>query len=100
MRRGTTPSIRLTTDADLGDCKVSVAIKNGRTLIVKTGDELEIETAEDSSSVTFTLTQEETLQLDPVAPARMQIRFKRGESACATEIKQVKVRDILQEEVI
>lgn len=97
MRRGTTPTVTLTVDADLDGCDVHVAMRNNGRTVVKSGDELDISSDGEKTMVKARLTQEDTLGLVPDSPARFQIRYKRGDEAFATGIAQTSVEAILEE---
>lgn len=98
MRRGTTPSIELTLDASLTGCEYRVTLANGKKKITKTEDDCQL--SEDGTVITLVLTQEETLALDTDYPVRVQVRFKVGNKAFATNIVRTCVEDILLEGVI
>lgn len=103
MRRGTTPDYLLTVAGyDLTECTVYVTLKQGAQLITFTGDRLSVSWDSDAntSSVTFGLTQEETLGLKQ-GNAEIQIRFINAEGeALATQIRAIPVLPVLFEEVI
>ena len=110
MRRGTTPNITATVNADLTDMAIHLAFKAGCLLIVKTGDDLTVTTEEVNSKtithVSTTLTQEETLSMrvdhDATAKCEVQIRAveANGTVALATTIGTIPVKRILEDGVI
>lgn len=61
MRRGTTPTITVSVDADITDMNIHLAFKCGSRLIVKQGDDLTVEAVEGGTEITTTLTQQDTL---------------------------------------
>lgn len=100
MRRGTTPTLTVTVDADIHDWETHVYISNGG------NDPLDLEGARLTmayengvTTVTFTLTQEETLAFEP-APCELQVRAAKGGVAVATDIRRVPVGRILKGGVI
>lgn len=75
MRRGTTPTCTFTTNVDLTGCTVFVTFQqNGQTVIEKTGTDLTIAATDTGSTVALTLTQLETLALEP-GRVLVQIRY-------------------------
>ena len=75
MRRGTTPTCTFTTNVDLTGCTVFVTFQqNGQTVIEKTGTDLTITATDTGSTVALTLTQLETLALEP-GRVLVQIRY-------------------------
>lgn len=99
MRRGTTPTITATVNADLSDMGIHLAFKVGCTLIVKTNDELEITVDGGTTTIKATLTQEETLAMKSGDNCEVQIRAvtAQGRVAIATSIGSIPVRRILEE---
>ncbi len=103
MRRGTTPtiSINATGETFVGS-RVFVTIAQGKLLITKTGAQVGItpDIDHNSSVVTVSLTQEETLSLDK-GEARIQIRWITSNGhAAASPIKTVNIAPILMDGVI
>lgn len=98
MRRGTTPTITYNVDIDLTSAlELYVTLKQGGVVVVeKTIADAEIT----DKAVTITLTQEETLKLDP-GQVFMQIRAKMPDgSALASNIMIGDVEQILKNGVI
>ena len=98
MRRGTTPTITYNVDVDLTSAvELYVTLKQGGIVMV----EKEIEDTEiTDKTITITLTQEETLKLDP-GQVLMQIRAKMPEgTALASNIMTGDVEAILKNGVI
>jgi len=106
MRRGTTPTITATVDADLTGMAVHLAFKVGNNVIVKQGDDitLETETVEQQTvtHVSTNLTQEDTLSMRSGKECEVQIRAVQddGAVAIATCIGSIPVKRILEEGVI
>lgn len=105
MYEGTTPTYYLTViGEDITNMTVYVTMF-GRPSAVKitwtNGDEgLEIESCEDGTLITLTLTQEQTLQLG-VGDADVQVKWIDIDGvACATEVGRVHVHRSLLREVI
>lgn len=105
MRRGTTPTLRVTVDADITEYKLYLALKTRGKLIVKS-DELEVSTeAGDKGTVTVIicrLTQEDTLAMQAGQKCEVQIRAvdKGGATALASNIDTIPVERILQDGVL
>ena len=101
MIRGTTPDYILTLDGvDLSEQTVYVTIKQCQKLLTKTGDELTIAVDETGSTISFALTQEDTLGLSP-GSASIQVRFIDSEGvARATDTAALNVEKVLLERVI
>lgn len=102
MRRGTTPTITLTVGCDLTDMNIYVALKQaGRSVIVKTGDDLIITPVDGGTQIEVTFTQEETLALS-VGKVDVQIRATQagGAVAIASNIASIDVGKILQDGVL
>ena len=102
MRRGTTPTIQVEVPLDISDYGVHLAFKQGKDLVVKTGDELVIEVSEGSTLISASLTQEETLKFASGKKVEVQVRAVRdgGAIAMATTIGDIDVGRILQEGVL
>lgn len=99
MTRGTTPTITLTvTDVPLSGATIYLAFRQGRHLLIKSGSDLTVDTAE--GTVAVTLTQAETLQFAP-GTCEIQIRgiYATGVSF-ATEIITDQVYDVIQNGII
>ena len=94
MRRGTTPTITITTDIDLSNASnLFITFKQGNRLIFeKLLDDVTI----DGTEITCNLTQEDTLALNADVPLRFQIRATLGESKLASNIMTASVNDILK----
>ena len=101
MRRGTTPDFILQIDGyDLTDYTLEVVIRQGSNKIILTGDRLDVEYADDATSILVRLTQEETLGFKP-GNISMQVRYIDEDGYVdATEIQLINVREILNEDVI
>lgn len=101
--RGTTPSISLNvTGLDLSDASlwptVTVTVENGGSTFDVSRDELIIATADAGCSVTFTLTQHQTLLMNVLQKALIQLRAKDADGhATATEIASVTVKDVVKD---
>lgn len=101
MRRGTTPDYILTVAGyDLTECSVFVTLAQKGEKLTLNNDRLDISYENDVSTITFRLTQEETLSLKN-GSADVQVRFidANGE-ARATNIGLISVFPVLLEEVI
>ena len=101
MRRGTTPTITVKVNSDLSDLNVNLALDAG-TLIVKTGDDLSVEVEDGVTTVSTTLTQEDTLSMTSGKDCQVQIRAYKsdGSTAMATTIGVIPVERILEEGVL
>ena len=95
MIRGTTPTIQIFTNVDLADAsRVIVTIESGDYVLNLEKDRLVVT----SESVTFTMTQEETLALD--YNGRMQIKASLDGKVIASNVMIMHFDPILNEEVI
>lgn len=98
MRRGTTPTITYNVDIDLTSALelYVTLVQDGTTVVEKSIDDVTIT----SKSVSFTLTQEETLNLNQ-GKILMQIRVKMPDgTALASNIMAGDVAQILKDGVI
>lgn len=97
MRRGTTPNITVSVDADLSELDIHLAFDAG-TLIVKSGDDLDVEYADGVTTVSAKLTQADTLSMT-TGHCMVQLRAFNadGSIAMATDIGTVRVDGILEE---
>lgn len=99
MRRGTTPTITLTVDADLTGHAVEVTFRRPfMEPLTITNDQLHMEVADDVTTITLTLTQQQTLAMH--GPVEVQVRAARDNVAIATDIGTIDVGRILREGVI
>lgn len=96
MRRGTSPTLKLTTNQDWTGYEVIVTIEEEKTGVELnfTGDRLII----DGEDIYVTLTQEETLKFDK--RAEIQAKGRKGSNVIATDISTIKILPILNEEVM
>lgn len=99
MRRATTPTIIINLDTNLTNCWYRVAFKQrGLPTLIK--DQNDCILSEDGNSIEVYLTQEETLAFSSKHKVSVQVKFGIGEKVCATNIIDINVKDILDEEVI
>ena len=98
MRRGTTPTVTVTVDADLTGMDVHLALNAG-TLIVKETDDLEITVDGGVTTIVANLTQADTLSMTAGSMCEVQVRAfnSDGSVAMATDIGQMKVCRILED---
>lgn len=96
MRQGTTPTLTLTViDADLTPYQNTVLIRQGDYLIKR--EQVAAEYADTVSTLTVTLTQEETLALKSGNRVYIQVRFiDQNGTAGATEVVNVPVHEVLE----
>ena len=105
MRRGTTPTITLTVDADLTGWTVYATFKSGGKQLTFENDRMEMtytpgsQGATGKTAIEITLTQQETLSLG-VGNAEVQVRAIHDGTAIATDIQAVDVGRIIKEGVI
>lgn len=99
--RGTTPDYILEIeDVDLSDKTVYVTIAQGNRKITKTGDTLDVAIVEGGSTISFRLSQEETLCLNE-GNASVQVKFIDAAGiADGTEIGTIVINKALLEKVI
>lgn len=104
MRRGTTPTIRVTVESDISDMTIYLAFKQSGHVMVKSGDDLSVsyDSEADETTVECRLTQADTLSMKPGSDCEVQIRAVTdgGETAIATTIGRVTISKILQEGVL
>lgn len=98
MYRGTTPAFTFTLPIDTADISLlSVAFKqNGELKFDKSKDDVTLE----DKKIVVTLSEEETLSLDPNYPILIQLRVGVGNSRLASQIFKVNVNDILKDGVL
>ena len=100
MRRGTTPTLTVTVDADLSGLNLYLTFKNGSTLLTKTNDDMSIEYEggqHPSTTITVILSQQDTLSFKSGSVCEVQIRAvdDSGYPAVATTIGTLPVDRIL-----
>lgn len=95
MRRGTTPTLTITVDADVHDWETHVYISNAGNVLDLEGARLDMSYDGSVTSITFTLTQAETLAFD-ASPCDLQVRAYKDGIAVATDIRRVAVGRILK----
>lgn len=100
MRRGTTPTIKLSVKGDWTSWRKFVSFQNGKELITKQDDELDVFMDGDKTTVSVTLTQQDTLSFREESSVSIQMRMINDETAVATTIAKVPVDKILMDEVI
>lgn len=94
MRRGTTPTITLTVDADIADWTMYVTLSNGGNLLTFEDDRLTKTLEGPQTVIHFELTQEETLAFS-VGSVEIQIRAIKDGVAIATNIEKMDVNRII-----
>lgn len=95
MRRGTTPAIPLTVNADITDWTVYVTLKNGRNILTLENDRLVMDYADGKTTIRFGLSQAETLAFR-VGTCEVQVRAVKDGTAIATNIGTLTVGRILK----
>lgn len=101
--RGTTPNITLNlTGVDLSDASVwptvIATVENGRSTFDVNRDKLTIAKTDAGCSVTFELTQAQTLLMRKLQKTLVQLRAKDKDGhAIATEIASVAVEDVIKD---
>lgn len=98
MKRGTTPTLTLTVDADIVGWTVYASFRTNGKLFTFENDRLQMTAEDDVTTILLTLTQEETLAMH--GSAEVQIRAIKDGTAIATDIQRVDVGRILKEGVI
>jgi len=95
MTRGTTPTLRFHTGVPVSDItKASVVIKQGTTIKV---DKRLTDCETSGTDLTITLSEAETLALDPTKFADIQLRLGVGDARLVSQIITVCVEDILKD---
>lgn len=101
--RGTTPSVTLSVKGvDLSDASVwptvIVTVENGRSTFDVMRDNLAIAKTDAGSSVTFALTQHQTLLMHKLQKTLVQLRAKdAGGDAIASPMATVEVEDVIKD---
>lgn len=101
--RGTTPSITLNVKGvDLSNAgvwpMVVVTVGNGSSIVDVNRDKLVIASTDAGCSVTFALTQTETLSMHRLRKTRVQLRAKDADGhAIASPIASVEVEDVIRD---
>ena len=98
MKRGTTPTLTLTVDADISDWTVYASFKTNGEVFTFENDRLQMTAEDDVTTILLTLTQEETLAMQ--GSAEVQVRAIKNGTAIATDIQRVDVGRILKDGVI
>ena len=97
ITRGSTSTLCFTFDRDVATIDTMyLTIAQDKKVVEKTKDDAEI----DGKSVTFILSQEETLGFIAKRPVKMQVRYRSGDFVPPTPIFTVDVCDVLKEDVI
>ena len=100
MRRGTTPTLHVTVDADLTDMELYLALKSGgRPLVVKRNRDMEVSVEDGKTSIELRLSQSDTLAMKSGDKCEVQLRAVTdgGDTAIATTIASIPVQRILQD---
>lgn len=100
MRRGTTPTITATVDADLTGMTLYLAFKQaGTPPIVKTDGDLEVTVEDGQTVIECALTQAETLAMREGVDVKVQLRAvtNSGRTAVASNVGTIPVSAILQD---
>lgn len=102
MRQGTTPTIKMILPDEISVTAVKEAIL---TIAQHRKEKIKISLSNmkvgaDDNSLTVTLLQDETLALDKLCAAEIQLKIKIGTTVTASNIMYVPVREILNKEEI
>lgn len=102
MRQGTTPTIKMILPDEINVTAVNEAVL---TIAQHGKEKIKISLAgmnvgEDDNSLTVTLLQSETLALDKLCAAEIQLKIKIGTTITASNIMYVPVSEILNKEEI
>lgn len=98
MYRATTPkhTFKLPMETSLIDSLIISYAQKGKVIIEKHLEDVDLE----DNSITVTLTQEETNLFTKSCTAQVQLRIKVGEYVHASDIMEIKVNDVLNDEVM
>ena len=98
----TTPTITLTIEGcDLTDKEVYVSLEQGKKILTKKSDELDISVDQGNTIIEMPLTQEESGYFDYNLTVSVQVNWISSDGIrAATEIKNIKVMPNLLNEVI
>lgn len=100
MIRGTTPIIKLKAKFDLRGWNLYITLKQGLVSYTFENDVLEIDFENGESTVSFMLTQEQTLSFNDKNDVEIQLRAAKDSSAVASKVATVDVERILMGGVI
>lgn len=101
IRRGTTPTIYIKTNADFSDYDtLEITIACGDTQIVHKDSEISFTQRDGDYYIYTTLNQYETLRLRAGMQARIQFRALKDGNAIASVIATISVEEILHDGVI
>ena len=100
MIRGTTPIIKLKAKFDLRGWNLYITLKQGLVSYTFENDSLEIEFENGESTVSFMLTQEQTLSFNDKNDVEIQLRAAKDSAAVASKVATVDVYRILMGGVI
>lgn len=100
MIRGTTPMIRLTAKFDLRGWHLYVTLKQGLVSYTFKNDDIEVDFEGGYSTLSFMLTQEQTLSFNDNGKVEIQLRAAKDSSAIASKVATVDVGRILMGGVI
>ena len=100
ITRGTTPSITVTVPMDLTGytCYLSIGRKPRAPYLTASNDQM-VATYGETSALTFTLTQEQTLACK-AGKALVQLRIIDGDAALASTMGEVEIFDVVKDGVI
>lgn len=101
ITRFTSPPISVVVEGvDITSADVYVTIKQGTSEFDLTGNQLSMTYADSNTTITFSLTQEQSGSLTENPDASIQVNWITGGVRYATEIVQVDVYENLYDEVI
>lgn len=101
MRRGTTPTITVTAPVDLTDYTLYLTFAQVGNEVTLTNKDMTVAVKDGKTTITATLTQEQTLAWQADEDVRVQLRCKSGSgAAAASTIVRTPMEGIIKEGVI
>lgn len=99
MRRATTPTIKIDINTNLTGCEYRIAFKQrGVSTLVKTDKECIL--TNDGHTIEVPLTQRETLLFYANNKVMVQVRFSKDGKVGATNIVEIDMKAVLDEEIL
>lgn len=100
MIRTTTPTHTLFFPFDPAVCdEIEVTYSQNNTIRIQR-DKSEVTINSRDDSIEYTLSQEETKSLNAIGPVFLQVKVRQGETVMASDIKTLKVNEVLNEDLM
>lgn len=95
--RATTPTVTLDVDEDISGWDVHIYARNGGTVMEFSGDRVTKSATDAGSSISVTLTEDETRGLAADANLAVQLRAKSGLTIVASSMALISVGDVIED---